>query len=104
MKKFLISASIISVLLTYFLIMLVRKHGKCAAARVKIHEGFTAKERIDKANVQVTNALVNVMGKLKKMTGILINPSFWQEQMTMKNMNVMELARYQIQKTAGGRA
>ena len=52
-------------------------------------EGFLETPKID-------NALLNVMAKLKRVSGYLSDPKSWIERITLANMSSVELARHYI--------
>ena len=52
-------------------------------------EGFVDTKAVD-------NALLNVMGQLKRVSGYLADPRIWSERLAMTGMSPVELARHYI--------
>ena len=59
-------------------------------------EGFAGEDR----NKLVDNALVSLMGNLKRISGYLVNPATWSERIDLMYLTPTELARRHINSEA----
>jgi hypothetical protein len=59
----------------------------------RYYEGFADKSP---ETVAEPNALLSLMGNLKRMSGYLINPTTWTDRIAIMNMSPTELARHYI--------
>ena len=59
-------------------------------------EGFAGENR----NELVDNALVSLMGNLKRISGYLVNPATWSERIDLMYLTPTELARRHINSEA----
>lgn len=87
MKFFLISVLVLSTILTIILVIGALRGGKCSAHT----EGF-------KDAPSITNPLLSVISKLRKMGTKLLDKELWSDRIAMSSMNPGQLARRYIYK------
>lgn len=102
MNYILLGCIFVSILLTIFLILSYTRGACsfCSASSVGValqaHKGH--KDRaygIEGFSTQntTTNALLNLMSQLKRVTGTLTNVDMWKDRIEMASMSPVELAR-----------
>ena len=89
MKKILLFLLLISTLLTVYLAYKQFTTGSCG-----LSEGFKA----DKAEKQEPNALLSLMGNLKRINGYLMDPEMWSHRIGLIGMTPVEMARQELTK------
>ncbi len=94
MKKILIFLLLLSTILTVYLAYRQFTTGSCG-----LSEGFDAdkpaKEKGEKAE---PNALVSLMGNLKRINGYLMDPEMWSHRIGLIGMTPVEMARQELMK------
>jgi len=97
MKGVLLVVLIVSTLLT---IAAVVYAFHCGCGVEGFEGGSNVRQTLEKAKAQSGNALLALMGKLKRMNGFLANPKNWKERIEMFSMTPMDLARKHLQEQA----
>lgn len=92
MKKILLFLLLISTLLTVYLAYKQFTTGSCG-----LSEGFKA-DKADKAEKQEPNALLSLMGNLKRINGYLMDPEMWSHRIGLIGMTPVEMARQELTK------
>jgi hypothetical protein len=89
MKTIMIVLLVLSVILTILAVVQFNKYGTCASDR---QEGFRVKEE--------PNALLSLVGSLKRINGYLTDPKMWSERIEMMYMDPVALARRELTKSS----
>lgn len=88
MKAILLILLAISMILTIYIVYYFLNYGTCGA------EGFE-----DGASAGETkNALISLMGNLKRINGYLMDPKMWAERIETFGMNPVDIARRELNK------
>lgn len=92
MKKILLFLLLISTLLTVYLAYRQFTTGSCG-----LNEGFDA-DKAEKTEKQEPNALLSLMGNLKRINGYLMDPEMWSHRIGLIGMTPVEMARQELTK------
>ena len=90
MKAILLILLAISMILTIYVVYYFLNHGTCGA------EGFEG--GADAGAGETKNALVSLMGNLKRINGYLMDPKMWAERIETFGMNPVDIARRELNK------
>jgi len=100
MQQIAIGFLLLSTILTIIAVVYYFRYGKCG----KSVEGFvddveddetprSAKQRIQKANKNANNVLLNVIAVAKRASAHVTDPKIWSERLHMATMSPVDLAR-----------
>ena len=95
MKKILLFLLLLSTLLTVYLAYRQFTTGSC-----RLNEGFEADkaDKAEKPEKQEPNALLSLMGNLKRINGYLMDPEMWSHRIGLIGMTPVEMARQELTK------
>ena len=88
--------SMMGVTIVFAIVLIIGRYTSLRPRRRRWHEGFADKGTATATTTAEPNALLSLMGNLKRMSGYLINPTTWTDRITIMNMTPTELARHYI--------
>ena len=108
MKQILLVLLVLSMILTVYFAYRMYKHGTCSA------EGFEGGEKEENENEEneenekneekkekgeqseTNNALLSLMGNIKRINGYLMDPTMWAHRIGLIGMTPVEMARQEL--------